>query len=143
MKEIIRNTFAAMVGAVTGVVLISMLQIFSQRLYPLPAGLDPANKEAMGEFIRTLPATAMLLVLASYAIGVTVGAWLAGKLSHNADRRQAVMVTILFVAASVMNLLAFPHPLWFWVANFAVVIGGGWLAVRLLELRRDVSANGG
>ncbi|MDP2137231.1 MAG: hypothetical protein Q8J74_05205 [Candidatus Didemnitutus sp.] len=94
----------------------------------------------MGEFIRTLPLAALLLVLASYFVGVTAGAWLAGRLSFTAHRRQVIMVTLLFTAASVMNLLAFPHPAWFWAANFAVVFGGGWIALFLLGLRRTTMA---
>lgn len=132
MKEILRNTFAAMVGAVTGIILITAIQIFSQSLYPLPEGLSPADKVAMGEFIRTLPGTALMLVFASYFVGVTVGAWLAGRLSFTAHRRQVIMVTLLFTAASVMNLLSFSHPVWFWAANFAAVIGGGWLALKFV-----------
>lgn len=132
MKEILRNTFAAMIGAVVGVVLITAIQIYSQSLYPLPEGLQPTDKVAMGEFIRALPLAALLLVLASYFVGVTAGGWLAGWLSFTAHRRQVIMVTLLFTAASVMNLLSFPHPAWFWAANFTVVFGGGWIALKFV-----------
>lgn len=132
MKEILRNTLAAMAGAAVGMVLISLVQLLSAKLYPLPAGLDPADRAAMGEFIRTLPLAAKLLVLASYLVGVTGGAWLAGRLSFTAHHRQALMVTALFGVASVLNLMSFPHPAWFWVANLAAVAAAGWLALKLL-----------
>jgi hypothetical protein len=48
------------------------------------------------------------------------------------------MVAVLFGVASLLNLMSFPHPAWFWVANFAVVFAGGWLA---LKFARD-AANG-
>lgn len=130
MKEILRNTFAAMVGAITGIMLIALIQLISASVYPLPEGMNPADREAMGEFIRTLPAPAMLLVLGGYLVGVCCGAWVAGRLSRTAPRRQVFMVTGLFLIASVMNLTSFPHPLWFWVANLVAVLGGGWLALR-------------
>lgn len=132
MKEILRNTLAAMAGALVGILLISLIQLVSAKLYPLPAGLNPADKAAMGEFIRTLPLAAKLLVLLSYLVGVTGGAWLAGRLSLTARSRQAGMVAALFAVASLMNLLSFPHPVWFWVANFAAVAAGAWLALRFL-----------
>ena len=132
MKEVLRNTLAAMAGAVTGIVLISLIQLLSARLYPLPAGLNPADKAAMGEFMRTLPAGALLLVLVSYLLGVFGGALVAGRLSLGQGRRQAVMVAILFAFASLMNLLSFPHPAWFWAANFAVVFLGAWLALKFI-----------
>lgn len=132
MKEILRNTLAAMAGAMVGVLLISLLQLASAKLHPLPAGIDPADKAAMGEFIRTLPASAKLLVLLSYFVGVSGGSWLAGRLSLTSHRRQAGMVAVLFAVASLLNLMSFPHPVWFWVANFAAVFAGAWLAQRFL-----------
>lgn len=132
MKEVVRNTLAAMAGAITGIVLISLIQLLSARLYPLPEGINPADKAAMGEFMRTLPAGAFLLVLLSYLLGIFGGTLVAGKLSLSHGRRQAVMVAVLFALASLMNLLSFPHPAWFWAANFAVVFLGAWLALRFL-----------
>ena len=138
MKEILRNTLAAMAGALTGIVLIALCQLASAKIYPLPEGLDPANREAMGEFVRTLPAPAMFIVLLGYLIGVSGGAWVAGRLSHTAPRRQIFMVTGLFLIASVMNLTSFPHPAWFWVANLGAVVMGGWLALQW-QPRRDAA----
>ncbi|MBA3849718.1 MAG: hypothetical protein C0502_06950 [Opitutus sp.] len=132
MKDIVRNTLAAMAGAVTGIVLISLIQLLSARLYPVPEGLDRTNAVAMGGFMRTLPAGAFLLVLLSYLVGGFGGALAAGKLSLSHGRRQAVMVAVLFAFASLMNLLSFPHPAWFWIANFAAIGIGGCLALRLL-----------
>jgi MFS family permease len=131
MKDILRNTAAAMAGAFTGIVLIALGQLASARVYPLPEGVDPANREAMGEFIRNLPAPAMLLVLGGYMIGVAGGAWVAGRLSATVPRRQVFMVTAVFLIASVMNLTAFPHPIWFWATNLGAVIAGGWIALRM------------
>jgi hypothetical protein len=141
MKEIFRNSLAAMAGAVSGIVLITLVQTFTSRLYPLPAGMNPSDKAAMGEFIRTLPISALLLVLFGYLLGVFAGAWIAGRLSLTHPLRQAVMVTILFGVASLLNLSSFPHPIWFWLANLAVVYAAGRLAVACLpKPRADASA---
>lgn len=136
MKDVVRNTLAALAGALTALLLISALQIFSQRvLYPLPAGLNPRDPAAMAAYFKTLPVGAFVAVLVSYFVGVTAGAHVAGRFSSDGGPRQAVMVTGLFVVASLMNLLALPHPVWFWVANFAVVLFAGWLAIKLLPKR--------
>lgn len=132
MKEILRNTLAAMAGALTGIMLIMLAELFTSRLYPVPAGVPPRDKAAMAEFIRTLPPTALLLILVGYFAGVFGGAWIAGRLSVTQARRQALMVVALFLFASLMNLFSFPHPAWFWAANLATVIGAGWLALKRL-----------
>jgi uncharacterized membrane protein YfcA len=132
MKEIIRNSLAAMAGAIVGIVLIAVIQTITSRLYPMPAGVSHTDKAAMGEFIRTLPIQALLLVLFGYLLGVFAGAWIAGRLSLTHPLRQAVMVTILFGIATLLNLSSFPHPIWFWVANLAVVYAAGRLAIACL-----------
>lgn len=130
LKEILRNVLASMAGAFTGIIIISLMQLISAAIYPLPAGIDRADPQAMGEFIRTLPMPAMFLVLAGYLLGVLGGAWVGGRLSLTAPVRQVVMITGFFFIASIMNLTSFPHPLWFWVANLGAVLYGGWLAYR-------------
>lgn len=131
MKEVIRNTLAAMAGALAGMLLIIVAEVVASQLYPAPAGAkfgDPA----MTEFLQNLPATALAIVLAGYFAAVFCGGFVAGRLSLTQPRRQTIMVALLFAFASFLNLRAFPHPAWFWVANFAVVIGGAVLALKLL-----------
>lgn len=132
MKEILRNSLAAMAGAIVGIFLITVIQTITSRFFPLPAGVSPNDKVAMGEFIRTLPLQALLLVLFGYLAGVFAGAWVAGRLSLTHPLRQAVMVTILFGIATLLNLSSFPHPIWFWIANLAVVYAAGRLAIACL-----------
>lgn len=131
LKEVVRNTLAALAGALTGMVLIMLIQALNRWVYPVPAGVTPANKEAFLAYLQAAPLAALLVVLASYLVGVTAGAWVAGRLSFNYPARQAIMVVALYFVGSVMNLLSFPHPAWFWVANLAVVLGAGWLALKL------------
>lgn len=135
IKEVLRNTLAAMAGAFTGIIIISVVQLLSAHVYPLPEGIDRNDPQAMGEFIRTLPLPAMFIVLAGYLLGVLAAAWVAGRLSLTAPVRQVVMITGFFFVASVMNLTSFPHPLWFWVANLGAVLYAGWLALRWLPER--------
>lgn len=135
MKEVLRNTLAAMAGAITGILLISAIQAFSYRYYPRPEGVTPENHEAMVAWFKTLPTEAFLLILLSYLVGVFAGAQVAGRFSSDGGSRQAKMVTGLFVVASFMNLFKLPHPVWFWFANFAVVVSAGWLSIKLLPKR--------
>lgn len=132
IRSLIQNIVAAVLGTIAGGVSIMLVQRLNVSLHPAPAGFDWSDQAAVAEFFRTLPAAAFLVVLAGYFIGVALGSWVAGKLSANTPQRQAVLVTLLFLAASVMNLLSLPHPAWFWVCNLALVPAGGWLALRLL-----------
>lgn len=132
LKSLLQNIAAAVLGTISGGVAIMLVQRLNVSLYPAPEGFNWSDQQAVAAFFKTLPPGAFLVVLAGYLIGVTVGAWVAGKLSAQVPHRQAVLVTLLFLAASVMNLLSLPHPAWFWIANLIVVPVAGWLALRLL-----------
>lgn len=140
MKEIIRNVLAALAGAFTGLVVMIASQILSAQIHPLPAGVDPKDKAAMGEFIGQAPLSALLIVLAGYFVGVTAAAWVAGRVSYRGHARQAIMVGGLFFVASLMNLNSFPHPAWFWAANLAAVVAATWLGIKLLPARQEPAA---
>lgn len=136
MHEVLRNTLAALAGALTGMLLIFAIQGISQRaFYPLPPDVNPKDAAAMAAYFKALPAGAFLFMLLGYFLGVAAGAHVAGRFSSDGGPRQAVMVTGLFVVASLMNLFAVPHPVWFWFANLAVVIFAGWLGIKLLPKR--------
>lgn len=122
MPPFIRSLLAVVVGAVIAFGLIAAVQLVSTRMYPMPAGLDPANREAMSNYIATLPVGAFLMVLLSYALGGLGGGFAAAKLAPKARFTHAGVIAILLIAASALNLMSFSHPVWFWVANIAVVL---------------------
>ncbi|MBI2514404.1 MAG: hypothetical protein HYV96_20715 [Opitutae bacterium] len=136
MHEVLRNTLAALAGALTGMLLIFAIQGISQRaFYPLPPELNTRDAAAMAAYFKALPVGAFLFMLLGYFVGVAVGAHVAGRFSFDGGPRQAVMVTGLFFIASLMNLVAMPHPVWFWFANLATVVFAGWLGIKLLPKR--------
>lgn len=126
MKILLRNILAAVAGALTGGIVISLVQMLNGRFYPLPEGVSPANREAMAAYLQVAPVGALLGVLASYLVGVAAGAWLAARLSANCHWRQGIIVGVLFFFASIANLLTLPHPVWFWIANLVIVPAAAW-----------------
>jgi hypothetical protein len=130
MKALLRNILALLAGVFSGVILISLLEQFNVRLYPPPSGFDPRNAESVKAYAATLPPPAFLIVLGSYLVGFTAAVFLATRLSGSVHHRQGVLAAAFFGAASVMNLLALPHPVWFWVANLVVLVAAAWLGLR-------------
>lgn len=135
MKDVLRNTLAAMTGALTGMLLIILTELLSGRLFPAPAGLNWQDKAAVAAFIQSLPIQASLVLLGGYAVAVFAGAYVAGRFSFGGGTRQAVMVTLLFLVATALNVGKIPHPTWFVGANFLLIAVAGWLAVTLLSRR--------
>lgn len=141
MKDVLRNTFAALAGALVGMLLISISGFLGGRMAPAPAGIDWQNQAAVAAYIASLPVSVFLVVLAGYFIAVATGAFVAGRFSSEGGTRQAVMVTLLFLVAAALRARGSPYPTWFIAANFILVALGGWLAVVLLARRRAAGSN--
>ena len=135
MKELIRNLLAALAGALTGIFLLTASQVLAAVYHPLPAGIDPKDTVAMGEFIANAPVTALLIMIAGYFVSVAAASWVAGRMSAHGHVRQALMVGGLFLVASLIHLRTFPHPAWFWAANLGAVFAGTWVGIKLLPKR--------
>ena len=131
MSASARSALAVLAGVAVGVALIAGVEAASARLYPLPAGLDVHNREAMTNYVATLPLGAFLLVLAGYGVGAFGGGYLAARLAPGAPAKHASVIALFLVVASVINLMAIPHPDWFWVANLVVGLAFPLLAGRL------------
>jgi hypothetical protein len=67
------------------------------------------------------------MVLLSYLAGFTLAVFLSIRFSATVPERQGLLTSMFFGAASVLNLLSLPHPMWFWVANLAVLMVATWV----------------
>jgi hypothetical protein len=134
MKNLFRNILALLAGIVAGGITIALIQALNVKFYPRPPVIDFKDQAAMAKYMAGLPVGAFLIVLLSYLVGFTLAVFLAIRLSVSTPERQGLLATMFFGAASVLNLMSLPHPMWFWIANLAVLIvaamAGGKLGRR-------------
>ncbi|MBW7896728.1 MAG: hypothetical protein H3C27_16595 [Opitutaceae bacterium] len=130
-KPSFRDLGATFAGLFTAVVLIALVQAVAHQLYPPPPGTDFNDPAALAELMAQMPVGALLMVLLSYAIGTLMGALVASRFSAaHLPARQGWIVGLMMLTAGVMNLLAIPHPAWFWVACFGVFAAAAWVGTR-------------
>ena len=121
-------------GAVT---VIALLQAVGHKFWPLPPGLDPTDREAIIEALRNVPAPALLWVVFSWFTGTLSGAYIALSVSRDAwTTWPAITVEAVLLAAGVPNLMALPHPGWFWVMGLASFPLGAFTGIRLARKAR-------
>lgn len=107
--------FAILGGLVGGGTVIALLQMASHMIYSMPEGLDTSDATAMETYIKSLPATALLLVLLAYAVGSFAGGYLTALISKGHERILLLIVGGLFTLGGLYNTLSLPHPGWFWI----------------------------
>jgi hypothetical protein len=132
MNPLLRSVLAVLAGLVVCVVLIMCVQMAGMLLYPPPADVDLSDREVLKELIAKAPVPALLLVLASYFVGVLAGSWVAGRLAGRAALIHGLIVGMFFFGLAVMNLSMYPHPLWFTVVCLGLFLPAAWLGAWLV-----------
>lgn len=127
--NIVLRIAAVLVGLIVGAIGVSLVQLVSTWLYPVPATVDMNNADQLAAWIKTLPTPAFLIVLISWAVGPFLGTWVARLISPHRAALPAVIVWLLFAAATLMMLFTLPHPWWMWPGGILV-----WLLFGLLGL---------
>ncbi len=125
----IRALLGVFGGLALAMVMVFVLQGIGHQLYPLPAGLDPNDRDAFAAAVAAMPIMALLLILLSYAFGTFAGAWFAARLGGRPF--YAFLIGGIMTMAGMTNLLAVPHPLWFTVAGALTFLPSAWVASRV------------
>ena len=126
-----KKILAGVVGVIVAFVLVWLVQKVGHTVYPPPVDLDWQDTEAVRTFIGTLPTGAFLFVIASYFIGAFCGTLAACKIAGSNRFVFALIVGGLMLAATAMNLVMIPHPMWFSVLAIIAIVVAAWLGLKL------------
>jgi hypothetical protein len=118
----VRSVLAVVLGVVVTTIVITGVESISSLLYPLPAGFDLHDREALQAFIAGLPVGAFLLVVFGWFLGTFCGAALAARVGRRTPAVHAVIVGIVSMAAGILNLAMLRHPAWVWVAGLLAFV---------------------
>lgn len=127
----LRTVLGIVAGVLAGFVTVFAVEWIGHQVFPMPGGI-PEDPEAMKAMTATLPFATLASVVAAWTLGA-----LAGALVGNAIAQRALagwIVVTLLIAATVANLLMFPHPAWMAACGIVLPIAMGWAAQRVLRL---------
>lgn len=130
-----RNIGAGIVGVIIAMVSVWLVQKIGHAIYPVPAGMDLNDMEAMKAYVAELPIGALLFVIASYFIGTTAGTCAACAIGTMLPRIFAILIGCLMLVATTMNVMMIPHPTWFVVAAVIAIVVGAWLGTMCERAR--------
>jgi hypothetical protein len=132
----------AVLGIVAGIVVafatVFAIDLAGHQIYPLPSDLNLRDPEAVGAFIRTMPAGALALVLIAWFVGAFDGGVVAALISR---RGWTVWLIAAAVAVGgVVNVLMIPHPVLLQIGAVVAPLLGGFAASLVA---RKMLADGG
>lgn len=127
----LRKISAVVLGAVTAVVLIIVIEALGHAIYPPPADLDVTNFEALQAYVMNAPPAALLFVMAAWIIATLVGGLLACFIAAETPLVYAAIIGGLVLLGTIINLLSIPHPLWFSITSVLAIIATVFITSRL------------
>ena len=130
-----RNIGAGIAGVLVAMLSVWLVQKIGHAVYPVPAGMDPNDMDAMKAYVAELPTGALLFVIASYFIGTTAGTCAACAIGTMLPRIFAILIGCLMLVATTMNVMMIPHPTWFIVAAVIAIVVGAWLGTMCERAR--------
>ncbi len=133
-----KNILAAVVGCITGVVVISICEMLLGFLFPFPAHIDAYNKEVIAKAMFLMPPVALALLLLVYAIASFSGGLVATLISGKTKATPALSVGIVLTIAGVNNTIVLPHPVWFNIINVGMYLPFAYLGYRVLKQKSAV-----
>lgn len=117
-----KTVLAIFAGLFTGFILILIVEEWSHRLYPLPAGTDMENISVMREIIQNMPIGAFMMIMLAYALGSFGAGLVTSLLSKEAPLKRSLIVGSILLIGGISNLVLIPHPWWFAICSSLVYL---------------------
>jgi hypothetical protein len=115
MSSWLRSILAVIGGLAAAFVVVTLFDVLSIMMFPLPPGFDTTDPAAMQALAETLPVTAFIILTVGWAVASFAGSWVAGRIGNHAPFVHSMVFTGLFLIVGIANLLLIPHPAWVWV----------------------------
>ena len=116
-------------GLLAGGLAVVVIKGISSFIYRRPADLDMTDQEAMASWISTLPVGAFLFILAAWACGCFLAAFVARRLTPQRSAIPGLIAWILLTLATIANLLMISHPMWVNITGVLVCLIFGLLGL--------------
>jgi len=130
----LRDILAGVIGVAIAVFIVFLADMLSHMVYPMPAGLDPQDAEALRPYIASLPIGAFLMIMGGWVVATFVGSVVAGRIGTAKAWIFPTVVGGVMFAATTATLIAIPHPHWFTAISLIAILASAWLAYMVAPI---------
>ncbi len=123
-------------GILAAFATVWIVDLAGHMIYPVPSDLNMRDFEAVGGYIRSMPAGALAFVVVAWFAGALVGGLAAALISER--RWTAWLIAALVALAGLVNILMIPHPVLLQIAAIVAPALGGFAASQVARSRLAV-----
>lgn len=132
-----RKFLSIAVGILAGAIVIALVEMICQAIYPLPQDMDISNPLEMAEYVRVIPIGALLIVLLGWALGAIVSGLIASLIMKESKGISALICGAALLAMGIVNMMLIPHPIWFWFLGVLIFLPSAWVGFLLVDKKRS------
>lgn len=121
--------YATFAGVIAAFISMMFLEGLGHSLFPIPFEIDPNNLDALAEKLHLIPTKMYIAVIAAHGLGLLIGLLIAKSIDKT-SKISLYIIAGFFLVGTVANLFMIPHPVWFAVADVAIVALTGLLIIR-------------
>jgi hypothetical protein len=125
----LRQLFALIAGLIVAVLIIIMLQMIKEGLYPTPGDLDFNNKDLVLQWMETLPATAFIISAIAHGLAAFSAGFIAGLTAGSSRMTVGIMAATVIFIFVLIYLFTYYFPTWFVVTDTVVTSVLGFAGV--------------
>jgi uncharacterized membrane protein len=128
-----RMFMAAAAGLIAAFLCIYVILAVGHSIFPLPAGIDPADAAGQAQAVEPTPVAAKFVVLAAWFVGALVGAWAANRVAGHTLAGWGI--ALIIAGTGIATLASAPNPAWMWAGGILLPLLGGAIAQWLSRVR--------
>jgi hypothetical protein len=113
-----RQFLATVAGLAAGVLVIMLVQYIGHRIVKVE--INATTPEEFIEAVKNLPPKAFIPVAISHALGALIGMIISRRVTKKSIA-PIIYVGAILTLMTLVNLLSFPHPVWFWVLDLSLI----------------------
>lgn len=135
--------FSVLVGCIAAGVAVSFVEKLGHALYSPPEGLSDREttpeqrRDIISDYLKSAPFGALLFPCIAWNVGCLAGGFVAAWATTDDPMSAGVWTGGIMLAVTAIQLIAFPHPAWMWIA-VVTLLPATFLGV---ELSSQISSN--
>lgn len=126
---ILRIILGVVIGVAVGLGVVMAGDWINHRLWPPPPEVQVTNPEAIRDYMATAPMTSLLGLPVTWTIAAFAASFAGAKIG--ARLWTGWIAGGLIFAATCLNLVMIPHPLWMLVSAIVLVPAAAWFGAKL------------
>jgi hypothetical protein len=132
MNPTIKSILAVLTGIVLGSIVNMGIITISSSVIPPPEGADLTTMEGLKSSMQLMEPKHFIMPFLAHAFGTFAGALVAALIAVNNKMLYAILISIVFLAGGIANVIMLPAPISFCVLDLAgAYIPMGYIAGKL------------